>query len=624
MFASFSMKNQVLARTARSAFAVVSVVVISTGQASALEVNPVVITASRLSEPLADVLPAVSVITRQEIEKSQAQSLADLLQGEAGAEFGRNGGPGSVTSFFLRGQNSTNLAIFIDGVRTQVDAYGSLTMTDFPLQQIERIEILRGNASALYGEAAVGGVVHIFTKTGKGRPAAYGSLGLGSYGTKHVHAGYGGQYDDLTVDLSFSQSHTDGFSAMDTQVNRGANPDRDGNLSRYAGARLEKKISNARVLGLRLSALDLETEYDKSSERDKSHRFDKSTQTLGTYWRERLTSDWQSQLDFSFGNFAYDDLTNSTNNGRYRGSSKGLKWFNTYQLQEQTVLNFGLDHATESYRLSGSYDVDRSLSGQYLGISHKLGQMTFQGNLRHDRVHVEQTQSTANGSKDNGASSYLLGLGYPLNPSWRITASTSTGFRTPAAGELFGPWGNMDLKPEKFKTDEAGFVYQQSTTLARAVFFRTRSTNAIVYGNDYVPYNAGEVKNQGLEFSLRSVWQGNRIRMTYVAQDPKNVSEDTRLARRARAYGSAEVFRQIHAYDLGARVVAAGNRLNMVGDSALLPGYALVSLFADRKIDESWTLRAKLDNAFDQKYVLARGYNTPGRGFYLTLQYSPK
>ena len=135
--------------------------------AHALEINPVVISASRIEQPLSQALSSVSVITRAEIEKSQAPSLADLLQGEAGFEFGRKGGPGTTTSFFLRGQNSTNLALLVDGVRVQVDSIGALQQLDIPLGMVERIEILRGNASALYGDAAVGGVISITTRNGR-------------------------------------------------------------------------------------------------------------------------------------------------------------------------------------------------------------------------------------------------------------------------------------------------------------------------------------------------------------------------------------------------------------------------------------------------------------------------
>ena len=137
---------------------------------NATALQQVVVTAMRVEQPLADVLSSLSVITRKDIERSQAQTLADLLQGEAGFEFGRNGGPGAVTSFFLRGQDSINTAIVIDGIRAPVDQIGSLLVIDIPIQQIERIEILRGNASALYGTRPWAGLSASLRARAAGRP----------------------------------------------------------------------------------------------------------------------------------------------------------------------------------------------------------------------------------------------------------------------------------------------------------------------------------------------------------------------------------------------------------------------------------------------------------------------
>jgi len=174
------------ARAFAPALSVLSLAVAVSVQAQGIEVNPVVVSASRIEQPLSQVLSSVSVITRADIDKSQAATLADLLQGEAGFEFGRNGGPGTTTSFFLRGQDSINTVVLIDGVRAQVDQIGAIQMTDFPLHQIERVEILKGNVSALYGNGAIGGVINVITRENKGSPKAYGSASLGSYSTQKL------------------------------------------------------------------------------------------------------------------------------------------------------------------------------------------------------------------------------------------------------------------------------------------------------------------------------------------------------------------------------------------------------------------------------------------------------
>ena len=231
---------------------------------NATALQQVVVTAMRVEQPLADVLSSLSVITRKDIERSQAQTLADLLQGEAGFEFGRNGGPGAVTSFFLRGQDSINTAIVIDGIRAPVDQIGSLLVIDIPIQQIERIEILRGNASALYGDAAVGGVISITTRTGGGVPRAYGSVTLGSRNTREMLLGYAGESDGYKLNFNVGSAASDGFSAMNTQQKASANPDNDGSKNDFAAFRLDKKLGTDLSMGLRFKSSTSSSDYDDS------------------------------------------------------------------------------------------------------------------------------------------------------------------------------------------------------------------------------------------------------------------------------------------------------------------------------------------------------------------------
>jgi vitamin B12 transporter len=610
--------------------------------AQALEVDPVVVTGSRMAQPLSNVLPSVSVITRQDIEKSQAPTLADLLQGEAGVEFSRTGGPGSVTSFFLRGQNSVNMVILIDGVRSQVDGGGSLTITDMPLDLIERVEILRGNASALYGEAAIGGVISIFTRRSKGELKPYGSAGLGSYKTRSVSVGYGGEIDDVSLDLNAGKTTSAGFSALNPQIYATANPDRDGTETTYGGARFEKKLSADRVIGWRANAKTSVTDFDSAYDTAGTvHRFKTQTDVVNAFWRESVSDNWLSTLDLSSSNFFYESLKDGmvaqsfgTTNGQYNGHQDSLRWFNTYQLQAASTLNFGLDRSLERYNQINTYDARRQLSGYFAGLTHQQGRWTWQANARRDVVNVEQSASGASSEKDNAGSSYLVGTGYELTHHWRATASLSTGFRTPNASELFGYGGNPDLTPEKHKTQEVGVNYKAEQTLMRVVYFHTQSQNAIVWSesdacssNCYK--NVSQTSNQGAELSLRTLWSGYAIKLSAVTQNPWNVTDNTELTRRAKRYGSADVSRMVQGYEVGTRVYSAGARSDF--DYVAYPyvpttlgGYTLWSFYASRKIDKDWTARIRLDNAFNRDYQLAYGYNTPGRGLYAMLQYHPK
>ncbi|MFY9183700.1 MAG: TonB-dependent receptor [Limnohabitans sp.] len=628
------MKNRSIgARRFAPALSVLSLACGVGASAQTLELNPVVISAAGMSQPLSEVLPSVSVITLQEIEQSQAQSLADLLQGEAGFEFGRNGGPGSTTSFFLRGQESKNLVLMVDGVRAQTDGIGALQITDLPLSQIDRIEVLRGNASALYGESAIGGVIQIFTRQGTGAPKAYGALSAGTHGTVGLSAGYGGSLGDYRFDISVVKNRSDGFSAMNTTQKTRANPDRDGFSSESFAARFEKKVDADLLLGLRASSRRAQMEYDDTTGLTDSHLFKPKNDLLGVFARKAITTDWVTSLDLSRSELSYDDLKNgvayaagdlSYKNGHFEGSQNALQWLNQWQVGPGTAISFGADHSEEKFSAIGdyAYDMERTSTGLFAGLTQKFDRFTAQLNVRRDAVKVAHADARSTSDNRTAKNTGLLGLGYQWTPNWRLTASTSTGFRAPTASDVAS---NSLLKPESHQTHEAGVVFSDADMLVRVVYFATSTHDAIAYDQDSNVLNIGESRNKGFEATVRAQWLGYRIKLSAVSQDPFSVSYNERLARRARQYASLDVSRTFGSYDMGMKAYASGERKDShYSPGVNLAGYATVALYASRKIDDNWTARLRLENAFDKQYQLAYGYNTPGRGLFATLQYSPK
>jgi vitamin B12 transporter len=625
------MKKSIRLR-ARVLVPALSVVAAATGaHAQQLEINPVVISASRLAQPLSEVLPSASVITRQDIEKSQASSLADLIQREVGVEFGRNGGPGSVTSFFLRGQDSTNVVMMVDGVRAQTDGIGSLTLTDFPLAQIERIEILRGNVAALYGEAAVGGVIHIITRQGKGQPNGYGAVSAGSMGTQSVTAGYGGAQGDYSYGLNFSKSRSDGFSSMNPSQSPLVNPDRDGYSVQSVAGKLEKRVTGDVSVGLRFSSTQAENDYDDKALPTDVHLFKKNNDTVGATLRQ-VMQDWTTSLDLAHASLRYEDLKNgarfsptSYSSSLLEGSQNTLRWSNTYAWHANHQLSFGVDQIQDTYNTSGNYGyrVQRDTSGVYGGTTSQFDRLTVQFNLRQDQIRLA---NTANGAlttdvSEPRATSSLLGVGYQLTPEWRLTTTASSGFRAPTAYDIST---NVAVSSERYTSQEAGVVYVQPDLFARAVYFQSHTNNAIGFDQNYNAANVGETQNKGVELMTRANWRAHTIKLSAVAQDPWNISTNSALGRRARHYGSLDVSRPWGAYEVGTLLYASGTRKNSDYDSHMLGGYAVWSFYVSRPIDTEWTARVKLDNAFDRQYQLAYGYNTPGRSVLATLQYRPK
>jgi vitamin B12 transporter len=182
------------------------------------------------------------------------------------------------------------------------------------------------------------------------------------------------------------------------------------------------------------------------------------------------------------------------------------------------------------------------------------------------------------------------------------------------------------VKPEFHHSQEIGWVYAGGVSYARAVYFETRTDDAITSDDGWpeIYSNVGRTENKGVEAMLQTQWSGYRVRVSLVSQDPKNLGTGFALARRARNYGSIDVSRMVAGYELGAKVYGADERKNSQYDSVVLAGYSLWSFYASRQIDSEWTLRARVENAFDRQYQLASGYNTPGAGAFVTLQYQPK
>ena len=631
------MKNRSLcAQRFVPALSIFALAIAASVQAQILEVNPMVISASRMEQPLSEVLSSVSVITRADIDKSQAVTLADVLQGEAGFEFGRNGGPGTVTSFFLRGQNSANLVLMVDGARVQTDSLGSLTQTDFPLAQIERIEILRGNTGALYGDAAIGGVIHIYTRKGKGKLTPYGSASYGSYNTRDLSVGYGGEVNGNSLDLSAGTTKSDGFSSMNKLQNTSTDPSRNGYSKSNAALRYERKLTDSLKLGVRVATTTSDTSYDKNDLN--AYVLKTNNDTYSVYARQQVTDAWFSTLDLTHADLKYEDMKNgvpypasSYSSSFLNGKQDGLRWGNAYEIARGYKANFGVDVLKDEYNTSGNYGykINRSTTGYYGGFTGVLNDLTLQANARRDNIGIDNApngSSTISSSKI-GSTSTLLGAGYQLNPVWKLMGTASSGFRAPTAYDIST---NALVKQEDFKSQEVGVVYSQGNVYGRLVYFKTRTTNAIDYvygpGPDYLPQavNIGETRNSGLEATFRANWSGYNVKASVVEQDPWNVTDNERMARRARRYGSVDVSRNIAAYEVGARLYAASERKDSHYNAYMLPGYSIWSFYASRKIDNDWTARLKLENAFDKQYQLAYGYNTPGRGVYLTLQYSPK
>jgi vitamin B12 transporter len=617
------MKNSFRARGFAPALSVLSLAVAASLHAQTIELDPVVVSATRIEQKLSDVIPSASVITRDEIERSQAPTLIDLIQGQPGVEIGRNGGPGTVASIFMRGQDSKNVAVFIDGIPIQRDAFGNLKFVDIPPSQIEKIEILRGNMGAVYGESAVGGAIHIFTRSGTGKSGPNASAAYGSRNTSDLTAGYNLYGDDYKLGFSVQKFNTDGFSAMNSSQSALVNPDKDGLVRESVFLNGEKRIKQELAIGFQANSIDSKVEYDGTHDSSVLHNSKQKSSDLTVYSRMKLSSDWSSRLAMTQSDFKNREFRNvGTPSGSFEGDQLSIQWGNIYNLGAGKA-NFGVDLINSEFKTPTTYE--RDSLGYYLGYSGRFERLDYQANVRRDEIKSHEGITF----KDKASNTWLLGAGYLISDNFKLTSLISTSFRAPTVGELYnGPWttGNPNLNPEEHKGIEVGFNYDTGFGVFKINHFNTKTFNSIAYvSSGLTNYeNIDKIENKGFEVSLNGNAAGWGYKLSAVAQDPKNAESGARLARRAKEYGSIGLTKTSIGIDWGTDLVWSGNRKDSDYTNKFNSSYTVFNLTAAKKLSPEWIGQVKLENAFDERYQLAHGYNTPPRGVFVTLQYKPK
>ncbi|MFP5484547.1 MAG: TonB-dependent receptor domain-containing protein [Gammaproteobacteria bacterium] len=584
-----------------------------------------VVTATRTEQPLADLVADVSIVDRETIEASGATGLADVLARLPGVEISRNGGVGNATSLFVRGAETRFTAVYIDGVRVDSQSTGGAQWEQIPLAQIERIEVLRGPAAAVYGSDAIGGVVQLFTRKGEGAAAPYVGVGLGSQGTRKLEAGISGAAGaDKALDYSLGLSHerSDGFDAKTSGAH---NPDRDGYRNTAGHARLGYQINARHKLDATLLASRLNAGYDNSGFKPANLVDDRSLQrlrTAGLHWAAQWTDAYSTRVSVTDSASRYE-----TNPSPYRTETdlRGYLWQNEYRLgahRFSAALERREDHLNNPALDAWSTTLDRSRSQDALalGYGYNAGGHTVQLNVRHD-------DDSEFGGKGTGSLAY----GYAITSQWRATASVGTAFRAPTLYQRFSEYGVATLRPETSHNAELGLRYAEGRSSFSAVVYRNRLSNLIQFGaagtcaSSFGCYaNVARAQYEGVTFAASHHWAGLQWHGSIDLQNPRNLDTGKQLRRRAKHHASFGADTQVAGWTLGAEVQASGRRFENDANTQVLGGYTLVNLYASTRLARDYTLLARIDNLGDKAYELARTYATPGRTLYVGLKWAPQ
>jgi vitamin B12 transporter len=571
------------------------------------KLGTVVVTANRAPVPLDETLAAVTVLTREDIERSQAPDLLTLLARQPGVDVARTGGPGQASTVFLRGANSGHALVLVDGVRVNPATQGAPDFAHFPLVQIERIEIVRGPRAALWGSDAIGGVIQLFTRDPS---KAFFELHAGSEGRAGAAGGGGWSGERGHVGLALGLDRLRGFSATNENYPFGSYPDDDGYRNRNAVLR-GGMAAGTQQLSASLLATNARVQFDEGETAARNRVY---AITL----EGPLAAGWSHGLVLGRST---EDLDTPVYGSTFGSARTTLDWTASRQLGANSALDLGLNLAREygySYEaFSGGFSKDRRNAGLFASWRGRFGRQSWEASLRHDE-----------NSQFHGATTGNLAWGFQPAEHWRLRASFGQGFRAPSFNELYYPGffgyfaGNPALDPERSQTLEAGFDWVPAArTRLGLSLFRTRVDQLIAFdGPLFQAINIDRAAIDGAELDFHTGIGRLDLRGNASWLDARDADSGTPLLRRAprKAALSAD-WNFANGASAGVDLTASAARPDVGG--ARLGGYGRVDLRAAAPLAGGWRAEARVENLADHDYELVQGYNTPGRTVLFSLRW---
>ncbi|MDT4801144.1 Vitamin B12 transporter BtuB [compost metagenome] len=594
----------------------------------ALELDQQAVTATRTEGSGLPGIAAVTVIDRAQIERSQAQSVPEVLRKVPGVSLVNNGGPGKSTTLFMRGTNSNHVLVLIDGVKAGSVTSGGSALQDLPLELIERIEVVRGPRSSLYGSEAIGGVIQIFTRKGTGEGAKpFFSAGYGTHDSYEGSAGISGGVGQGWYSLGVSGADIDGINVKPRGAS-GYEDDSDGYRNLSASASAGYRFANGLELDGNLLQAKSHNDYDAVNSRRTAGfgaNADGENRVVGGRARFNPLQPWKVTLQAGRSEDKSDAYQDGAFYSRFDSRRDTFTWQNDLTLAAGHLLTLGADYQRDEVNGSTAYAEDsRDDSGvfaQYLGQS---GRHDWQLSLRHD-------DDEQFGEHDTGS----LGWGYALSDALRLTASYGSAFKAPTFNQLYYPgFGNPDLDAEKSHSVELGLSGEHLWGHWAANAYRTRIDDLIstitVNGRSQAE-GVDAARIRGLELLVGSEWLGWEWNANYSLMDAENRSKRASrtgipyygkdLNRRPGQTFNLDVDRTFGAFSVGATLSAQDASYDDLENQNQLSGFATLDLRGEYRLTREWRLQTRVANLLDADYQTAAGFNQPGQAVYVTLRY---
>ena len=623
-----------------------------------LKTDDVFVTATRTPILKNNVIADVTTISSEDIERAGSSSLPELLQRQPGIEISNLGGAGKVSTLSIRGSSSTHSIVLIDGMRVGAATSGFSAIEHIPLSQIEKIEILRGPASSLYGQDTIGGVIQIFTKKGVDGFKPYVGIGYGSYNTSNFQSGIRGGNNQTTYAINFSAMSTDSFSAFipnpnntSGTVTNAANLDKDGYKNYSLSSSLNHKINQD---------YEIDFQYFLSKGKNKfDQRFadfspfvdfknEARQESYGLNLKGQINNAWQSSIKIGQSTDKYLDKQkfnpnkgvfdipncggfcgeqDSTLVDLYKTTQNQFAWQNNIKLNKGS-LTLLYDFLEQKIKTTDLYEkTQRTNHGVMVGYSLIEDKHNFQSNFRKDFNSAYDDPVTGN-----------IGYAYSINSNWTVSSSYGTAFVSPSFNFLYSladsfALGNPNLKPEKSKNIEGSIRYKDDSGSMSLTMFQNKIDDFIIYtalnafNSRTSTQNLNKAEIQGLTISGDQFFGHFQIKGSATGQSAKNEDTDKYLPRRASLIGNINLNYYIGFWNIGIEETFSDKRFDDKENTVKLSGYALTNIVTDYKINDKLKLNLRLNNVFDKDYSLAAEgtsgfkYQTPGRSLFTNLRY---
>ena len=605
----------------------------------AMLVPPVIVTATRTAQSADATLASVTVITRADLERKQAQSVQEALRSVPGIGIDNNGGLGKHTSIFMRGTNPGHVLVLVDGIKIGSATSGGAALQDIPIDQVERIEVVRGPLSSLYGSEAIGGVIQIFTRRNQGPLTPSFSAGAGSHNTYKLAAGLGGAVDNSWFNANISNLSTAGFNACSGSPSGGGcytiEPDADGYQQQSAGLRAGHRFSNGTELEASALRSQGDNEYDGISQNEGKF----VQQVVTGKLRFAPTEIWHTTLLIGRS----WDNTKIYLNGDY--TSKFNTRRDTVSLQndivtvENQLATLGFDYQNDRVNSSTDYTVAaRANKGVFTQYQAAFDKHSLAISARRDDN--EQFGNHSTGS---------LAWGYIYAGGPRLSASAGSAFKAPTFNDLYWPTevypspgftyiyrGNPTLSSEKSRSVELGVHdIKLGNAVAGLSVYQTHIRNLIdLVDSDTGPselttmpenFSSARIRGVDAEISAHVFQWSVNTHITLLKPEDRSTgpTQGNILRRRAQLTFRLDADRAYGDYRFGTTLFAVGKRYEDLANTTQIGGYATLDLRGEYAFTSAWMLQARVANLFDKQYETARYYNQDGRNYFLTVRYQP-